>query len=509
MPKTKTHAETENYTHRVVRGASIIFIMSIFASLSGYFLRFFLARALSPKEFGLVYAIFSLFGVLLIAKELGLRPALSKHIVSFLVHKEYGKIKGAFLFVFLMQILLATLIGIIIIFLASFLSRSYFHTDAARLPLIIYAVAFMIHPVHAMFKPAFQGFQFMTLFSLIDFVKITGVLVFSLILIPFFGVSAPMIGYFLVYLLAPLTLYIPLLLKKLRRIPGFMQSKLEFTRPLCKQVFLFGAPLILGEVTGIVMSYSDTLVLTYFSLVQVGLYNIALPLSKVLWRITTTLTTVFFPLSSELWARKDVARLQSSLLRLHKYSLILVFPAAVLLFFFGDFAITVLFGSTYLPALTALRFLSLGAIFYTIAQLNMTTLLGIGHPYLVTKLTTGLAVLDVLGNILLIPSMGIMGAVLSTVANFVILMFLSFFYIKKYVGLRIPWLLFARITVLNLIYTGSVFVLLHFLKPLLNGWLVAIMVVLLSSVIYLGGLFLLHIVTKEELSQLWKRIRKK
>ncbi len=499
----------QNYTKRVAKSASIIFVMGVLASFSGYLLRFFLARHLSPPEFGMVYSIFSLFGVLLIAKELGLRPALSKHIASFLVHREYGKIKGTFLFVFLVQVMLSLVIGGGVIMLASVLSKHYFHTGTARLPLIIYAIAFMIHPLHAMFKPTFQGFQFMALYSLIDFVKITSVLVFSIFLIPFFGVSAPMIGYLLVYFLAPICVYIPLLLKKLRRISGFFKARLEFTKPVCTKIFLFGLPLILGEVAGILIGYSDTLVLTYFSLTQVGLYNIALPISKILWRITSTLTIVFFPLSSELWERKDTSRLRTGLTRMHKYSLLLVFPGVLLIFFFAETIITLLFGAAYLPAATALRWLVFGAIFYTIAQLNLTTLLGIGHPFLVTKITTGLAIFDVLGNIILIPFFGIMGAVITTVANFILLMLFSFVAVKKYVHLPVPWRFFLRILLLNVAYAGSIF----FLLKLLSAWLpspllIFILVALLSGLLYLCGLFLFRVVTKEELSTVWRQVRR-
>lgn len=505
----KNQAE-DNYTSRVVRGASVLFIMGIFASLSGYLLQILLARTLSPADFGLVYALFSLFGVLLVANEFGLRPALSRFIAAFFVKKEYGKIKGAFVFVLLTQAAIAVLIGSAVILLGRFLSTNYFHTETAYLPLIIYAAAFMLHPLHSVFKPTFQGFQFHTLYSLVDFLKITTVLVLTMVLLPLgFGVSAPMIAYLIAFVLLPLAVYFPLLLAKLKKISGVLAAKIELNKPLCKKIFLFGLPLILGEAAGIIMGYSDTLVLAYFSLAQVGLYNIALPISKLLWRITTTLTTVFFPLSSELWARRDLGRLNHGLTRLQKYALVTVFPLAVLIFFYAETIIQIFFGSTYLPAATALRFLVFGAVFYTIAQLNLTTLLGIGHPVLVTKLAAGVAVWDVIGNLIFIPILGMMGAVITTVVNFALLMVLSSWYIKKYLHTPLPWLLFFKITLLNALYAGFIFLIGRLMSTLLGFWPTAIIVVFSSTLLYFVGLFVSGIVSKEELFQLWHRVWKK
>ncbi len=507
--KKTGHTTEHNYTRRMVHGASVLFLMGILASFSGYLLQVLLARALSPNDFGLVYAIFSLFGVLLVANEFGLRPALSKFIASFVVSKEYGKIKGAFFFVLLVQVALSILIGLVVILLGSFLSTHYFHTQAAYAPLIIYSIGFMIHSLHSMFKPTFQGFQFHTLYSLVDFLKITTILVLTALLLPYgFGVSAPMIAYLVAYLVLPLGVYLPLLLRKLRHTPKVLAAKMELSPSLCKKIFLFGLPLILGEGAGIILGYSDTLVLAYFSLAQVGLYNIALPISKMLWRITTTLTTVFFPMASELWARKDTVRLNSGLTRMQKYALITVFPLAILIFFYAETIIQVFFGSAYVPAANALRFLVFGAIFYTIAQLNMTTLLGIGHPLLVTKLTMGVAVWDVIGNLVFIPAFGMMGAVLTTVVNFALLMVLSGWYVKKYIHISFSWLLFFKITAVNTLYAGFIFLVGRLLSTMLSFWPTAIIVVSSSTLFYFIALFVARIVSKEELFQLWHRIRK-
>ncbi len=503
-------SKNPSYVRRAVRGASIIFLMGLLASFFGYLLRFLLARKLTPEEFGLIYSILALFGTIQVFKELGLRPALSKHISSFMVHKQFGKIKGAFVIVLAKQLALTVIIGSAFIFFARILAREYFHTAGATLPVIIYAIAFMIHPLHAMFKPTFQGFQFMKLYSLIDFLKIIVAFIFTgLFLMLGYGVSAPMIAYGIAFVGLPVFVYMPLLYRRVKSIPGFMKAKIEVNFGVYKKLMLFGLPLILGEVAGLIMSNIDTLILTYYSLTQVGLYNVALPVSKLLWRFASAFTTVLFPLSSELWERKEKAKLERGMHTLHKYTSMIIVPLAIIMFFFAEMIIQLLFGMPYVGAANALRVLALGSIFYTMAQINLSTLLGTGNPVLVTKLTVFVGVLNLIGNVLLIPHYGMMGAVITTFLSFVLLLIFSTIKLNKVITLTLPWKIFGKVLVLNVLFSGLIYSFgLIFTYLEVNRWAAAAIVVLLASALYVLGLFIFRIVSKKEILHLWKLVVK-
>ena len=49
---------------KIIKGAGIIFLVSILSSAFGYFIRILLARKLTTEEFGLFFAVYS--GVLMI-----------------------------------------------------------------------------------------------------------------------------------------------------------------------------------------------------------------------------------------------------------------------------------------------------------------------------------------------------------------------------------------------------------------------------------------------------------
>jgi len=116
--------------------------------------------------------------------------------------------------------------------------------------------------------------------------------------------------------------------------PLFMKLKFSFDVRLFKKLLLFGLPLTIGAVLGSAIGYIDTLIITYFrTLEEVALYNVALPLAMLLRHFTKSLSLIIVPTSSEIFF-KDVGIFKKGIFLLHKYSFLIVLPAALLLAFF-------------------------------------------------------------------------------------------------------------------------------------------------------------------------------
>ena len=72
-----------------------------------------------------------------------------------------------------------------------------------------------------------------------------------------------------------------------------------------KELFSFSLPLLFAGIAGLVMGWTDTLMLGYFSSsADVGIYTVAFPTAQLIRAIPGAFATIFFPVISELYARK-------------------------------------------------------------------------------------------------------------------------------------------------------------------------------------------------------------
>ena len=151
--------EEINYTKKVVRGAGIIFIFSMVALFLSYLLRMLLARNLNVEEYGLFYAVFSLFSFLVVLRDLGLTRSLSKFIPEFKVKKRHDLIRDTILSVFSFQFITSFIITLALILLSDFLSINYFHNANASVVIKLLAISFWLKPFILLCGGIFQGFQ--------------------------------------------------------------------------------------------------------------------------------------------------------------------------------------------------------------------------------------------------------------------------------------------------------------------------------------------------------------
>ena len=91
-----------------------------------------------------------------------------------------------------------------------------------------------------------------------------------------------------------------------------------------KKMILFGIPSFATAFAGTIIGYIDTLMLTYFSpLSEVGIYNVVLPSALIILFVGRALASTAFPITAELWVKKDYKRLSTGINLLHKYSMLL------------------------------------------------------------------------------------------------------------------------------------------------------------------------------------------
>lgn len=495
-----------NYTKLAIKGTAIVLVISLFAGFLGYLVRLVLARNLTVEDFGLFNSIFAFLGLLGIFKSLGFDKALVKFVPEFKHEGNNDHIKSSLVYVSIIQLITNSIIIILVYLLSNYLSINFFHTDKARNILNWLAISFFIDSFVLTLKFAFQGFKKMVYFSSVDVVRMILVLVISLIGFKLhYGLFSPVVAYILTPLLL-LLIFGWLLIADV--FPEFLKSKFIFDIGLIKRISKYSIFVTETSVAGLLLYYTDTLILTYFrNLKEVGLYSVALPTAKVFLYFPRAIGGMLLPLTSELWAKKEHKLLQDGMLSLYKYSIMLIVPAVFIMFSFTDLILTLFYGKSYIAGAVPMKILSIGMIFAVIYGININFFAGIGKPQITSKVTYIGAFLNLIMNLVFVPFIGMIGAALATTSSYFIMMLMGLFEIKKLIRIDFPVLIWLKIIFTGIIFTAIIW----YLKIILNignVWMETSIILLASGVCYLALLFLLKIINIEELKTICRRIAK-
>ena len=492
-----------NYTKLAVRGAAIVFATSIVAAFLGYLVRLVMVRNLSLEDVGLFYSIFSFLSVLNVFKALGVDTALVKFIPEFLSKKKNDYAKSSIVYATVIQLINNTIILGSVYFFSSYLSVHYFHSEKAVILLRLMLVAFYIDSLTLILKYSFQGFKDMINFSVIDLVRM--MLIIAVLLIGFklnAGILSPAIAYILVPIIL-LMIFGNILFRK--TFPQFSKSNLVKDAKFFREMVRYGIHVMAVSVGNVILGNIDIMVLTYFSgLASVGLYSVALPTVKLLLYLPRAIGGIMLPLSAELWAENKKHILKAGIEKLYKYSIIAIVPLVFAIFSFSDFILNMLFGSAYAAAGMALKILVIGMIFAAIYGININFFAAIGKPEINSKIIYSAAVFNLIGNLIMVPLIGIKGAAISTSVSYLIMMVIGLFYIKKYIKIKLPFRNWAMS-----ILSGMAFIFVIFtLKKLMmfNVWVEAALSLTAASLAYIALLLLIKVISIEELKSVYERI---
>ena len=107
---------------------------------------------------------------------------------------------------------------------------------------------------------------------------------------------------------------------------------------------------------------------------SVGFYNVAIPIALLLTITTELFMSVLFPLATKEYARKNFKIARELMEQVGKWIFLINIPILILIFVFSKEIISILFGSEYLIAESALRILSFGVFFSSILNVSQEAL---------------------------------------------------------------------------------------------------------------------------------------
>jgi len=204
-------------------------------------------------------------------------------------------------------------------------------------------------------------------------------------------------------------------------------SLTRFSRYHFKSLFSFSFWTFLSSGGALVFSYADTILIGIF-LTQgdVGIYRLAFQLASVSSIIVTAFHASLFPRISQWHAERSLHLIESAISRAVTYCLILTIPLTIGGSLLARQLMYFLYGEAFQSGsdvLIILLFVQLANIFMFLFTMCLNTMNRPKDSFLVTSVS---AVLNIVFNILLIPSLGIIGAACATLCTMSINAFLAY-----------------------------------------------------------------------------------
>ena len=442
---------------KIAKGTGIVFIGTIIGLIIGFVGRVILIRFITQSEYGIYSLALVIISIFVTISTLGLATGSPRYIAYFRGKKEEGKVRGVISSSIKIASVASISFAVISFFISDFISASIFHTPELSTPLKIFSIAIPFTVLINVFVAIFRGFDRVD--AKVYFQDILRPVLYLLFLIAvvLFGLSFLGVIYaYLASIAVTCVVFVRYIMKK--PLPS-TRSGGSATNPMTKELLFFSVPLLAVSMLMMVMSWTDTLMLGYFKTPDVvGVYNAALPLAHLLTTVIASVGFLYIPIISQLYSKNQMEEVERSYAISTKWCFMGTLPLFFILFLFPDVVLNLLFGSRYLGAAIVLQFLSLGFIFNSYFGLNYHTLLTTGKSKFLMQCFLISGVMNIALNIILIPTLGAVGAAIATASSFAVVEVIMTVKLYTTSGIHPFTNIYTRLTILSILLVSIFYV---------------------------------------------------
>ena len=275
-----------------------------------------------------------------------------------------------------------------------------------------------------------------------------------------------------------------------------------YHRDTARKVITIAIPFAIAAVLARLYSYADTMILSKMAGdTAIGLYSIAYKVTFAFQFVPLALVAATYPRFSEYFAHNR-GRLAFVFERSLKYLLIIVIPVVVGISLLAEDIIASVFKPEYIPAIPALRILLISLVFSYASFPIGAFLNACDRQSIQTKIVAGALIVNVAGNILLIPRFGIVGSAYAALIGNILLTVTGYFFIPRVTSIshKYLWKTLAQIAVSGVIMGAMVWYI-----DKLAHYLVAILV---GAVVYPAMLFATGAITRQQMREAMAMVRR-
>jgi O-antigen/teichoic acid export membrane protein len=434
---------TNQALKKIAKGAGIVFFGLITGKALGYLTRMFIARFMGPDVYGLVSLGLGIFGIATAISLFGLSHGITRYISFYKGKGNFGKIKGTIISSLKMTFPLSLALSAGLFILAGQISADIFSKPALTPVIKLFALAVPFAVLSIVFISSIKGFQIMAYKVYVDDILKNVSTLVAVVLLFWAGLTltGAVLAYAVGFVFAAalggyyLEKAFPIIRTKIKAIPTG------------RELLAFSWPLAAVAMLGLIMAWTDTLMLGYFRpAADVGIYNAALPTAMLIIIILASFYHIFTPVISELYSRGKKEELRQTYKTVTRWIFSLTIPLFLIMLLFPKQILAVLFGPKYFLGAVPLMILAFGFFVNAAVGLTGQTILTIGK----TKTNLFLGAIGASSNFtlnaILIPIYGIVGAAVATAASLILLNVISLGFVHRYLRVQPYTLSYVKIT---------------------------------------------------------------
>ena len=392
-----------------------------------------LARTfLTPDEYGLLFLAISVFSVALLFSRLGIPRSTARYLTEYR-ETEPGQVphivRSSLLYLGAVTLTVATVVAV-------------FHRPLARLfgepelavLLLLGFLYIVVRTANSYVHTLFQGFNRVASSAKITIVSNLGIFGAVMVLLASgFGVVGALLGYIVGYALGALCgLYL------LYELVETFDPAAAMEEGLSKRILEYSIPLSVSSGSNVLYKRVDTVLVGFFlTPTAVGYYTLAKQLSDFVIAPANSLGFAVSPSYGEYKANSELERAAEIYETTFKHNVLFYVPAAAGLVLVAEPLVEFVFGAEYAGAVPVIQVFAIFVVFQSIDKITNDALdyLGRAKHRAISKGATGVFNFGL--NLVLIPTIGVTGAAISTAISYGIMVAINIYLIHSELSLSI------------------------------------------------------------------------
>ena len=398
---------------QLARGSALLLVAKVFGALSGYIMAFLLTKRGGAEAVGIYELSFTCIMLLSVVSRFGLDGAIVRYIGVFGAKNQEGSVKWLYRKSMLFAMTFAVILGLGVYFLAPVLSSVFGDEpgdESLIQPFRWAAVAIVFFTLLNMNGETLRGYKKMLAYSFFQ----QGSVIFLAVAVLFFlpgnelaglrGVQAFLAASVVLFLFSQFNV-----VRKFKEVAPYKAPDEPF-----KNVVRVAWPIFLSSSIFMVISWTDTLMIGYFlNKADVGIYRIAFKISTVITFTQFAVNGIAAPMIAEHYHNNDLKGLRTLIHKIGLFNFLLSVPIFVIILVAPTFLLG-LFGQEYVDGKSILLTLSFGQVVFALSGPVMYILTMTKHEKMALYIMYVTAGINLIGNLILIPLLGLQGAAIAT-----------------------------------------------------------------------------------------------
>ncbi|MEM3697189.1 MAG: flippase [Candidatus Bathyarchaeia archaeon] len=425
-----------------------------------------LARLMTPEEYGLYSISLIPSYMAILFRDWGINSAITKYTASLRAENKENETRKIILVGLTFEITTGLILSLILISLSIFIASTIFQRPESSQLIAIASTTILAGSIIITAQSSFIGFERMELNSLTNICQAIAKTIMSPILV-FIGYSTlgATLGYtvsFATSAVISLTMLYFAIVKKLKK--GNPQKRDELQT--LKGMLRYGIPLSIASIiSGFLVQFYAFLMAIYCDNAMIGNYQVATQFATLLTFFTIPISTVLFPVFSKINPQKESELLQTVFTSSVKYSAFILIPATTAVMVLSKPMISTLFGEKWTHAPLFLTIYVISNLFAIFGSLSLGSFLaGIGETKIQMKISLITLTFGMPLALLLIPTAGIIGLIITSITAGIPGLFLGLYWIWKRYKIKAEIKSSIKIITASLIAAVFTFLATNFIK---------------------------------------------